>query len=111
MRLLDALASLADTVWHALLPAMLGAAVGQAWKPGLSWRQRVLQWCVGITVSYYATRAADAVFELHDFVAQAIGFILAMIAFEATPKFGAAMADLVTSLPARFAAWLDRKVS
>jgi|GEM_PF-707407 len=97
-------------VCQALAPAALGAAVAQAWKTGLSWTQRIVQWLVGICVSYYVTLALGATFRLDPFVAQAVGFVLAMVAFEATPKFIASCSNVVGTLPGDlYARWFGRK--
>lgn len=86
-----------------LTPSLVGAAVAQAWKPGLPWRQRLLQWVVGSTVSYYATLAIIAATSWNGFVAQSIAFGIALLAFDATPKVTRAVVDTATSLPARLA--------
>lgn len=92
----------------ALAPAAIGSAVAQAWRPGLSWKQRLLQWIVGICVSYYVTLGATEVFNLTPFAAQACGFVIAMIAFEITPQFIRAAGDLAAELPARLLARIGR---
>jgi len=86
-----------------LAPSLLGSGVAQAWKPGLSWRQRFLQWVVGSTVSFYATRAIVAVTDWNDFVAQSIAFGIALLAFDATPRIARAVIDTLTSVPGRIA--------
>ncbi|MDH7641189.1 hypothetical protein [Sphingomonas oryzagri] len=83
----------------ALAPAAIGAAVAQAWEHGLSWTQRLVQWAVGICVSYYVTGAIGAILHLDPFVAQAIGFVIAMVAFRATPAFIAASVAAVGAIP------------
>ena len=92
----------------ALTPAAIGSAVAQAWRPGLPWRQRLVQWIVGICVSYYVTLGATEVFNLSPFLAQACGFVIAMIAFEAAPGFIRAASDLAAELPALIKARLGR---
>lgn len=96
----DLLAGIAAFL-QALAPAAIGAAVSQAYKSGLSWTQRLLQWVVGICVSYFVTRAIDALFGLDPFVVQAISFVIGMIAFESAPKFIRASADALGDTPAR----------
>lgn len=83
----------------ALAPAAIGAAVAQAWEKGLSWGQRLVQWAVGICVSYYVTGGVSAWMHLDRFVAQAIGFVLAMVAFRATPAFITASIAAAGTLP------------
>ncbi|HEY4544862.1 MAG TPA: hypothetical protein VIG90_00355 [Pedomonas sp.] len=92
----------------ALTPAALGSAVSQAWRPGLTWRQRLVQWIVGISVSYYVTLGATEILNLTPFTAQACSFVIAMIAFEVTPLFTRAAGDLVAELPALIKARLGR---
>jgi hypothetical protein len=87
----------------ALAPAAIGSAVAQAWEDGLSWSQRVVQWAVGICVSYYVTGGLDAWLHLDRFVTQSISFVLAMVAFKATPKFTEAVVQLAGSIPAAIA--------
>lgn len=86
----------------ALAPAAIGAAVAQAWEKGLSWSQRLVQWVVGICVSHYVTGGVSSWLHLDTFVAQAIGFVLAMVAFRATPAFIAASVTAASSVPGRF---------
>jgi hypothetical protein len=86
-----------------LAPALIGSAAAQAWKPGLPWRQRMLQWIVGSTVSYYATLAIIALTDWGAFVAQSIAFAIALFAFDATPALARAITDVLVSLPARLA--------
>ncbi|WP_019833760.1 hypothetical protein [Sphingomonas sp. PR090111-T3T-6A] len=89
----------------AIAPAAIGAAVAQAWEKGLSWSQRLVQWGVGICVSYYVTGGVSSWLHLDRFIAQAIGFVLAMVAFRATPAFIAGFVAAASTIPGRF---LDR---
>jgi hypothetical protein len=84
----------------ALGPAAIGATVSQAFKRGLSWAERLTQIMVGIIVSYFVGGALAAIFAPGPFVSQAISFVVAMIAYEATPKFIQNAADVVGQLPA-----------
>lgn len=86
-----------------LTPSLVGSAVAQAWKPPMPWQQRLLQWIVGSTVSYYATLAIIAVTNWNGFVAQSIAFGIALLAFDATPKLARAAIDAITSIPDRVA--------
>jgi hypothetical protein len=93
-----------------LTPSMIGAATAQAWKPGVPFRQRLLQWIVGSTVSYYATLAIIAVTGWSDFVAQSIAFSIALLAFDATPRILKSVVDALASAPQRLAdKFLPRK--
>lgn len=89
----------------ALLPAALGSAVAQAYQRGLDWRERLVQWVVGISVSYYVTLGLQQVTGFGPLAAQAVGFVLATLAFQATPKFIAGATDAAASLPGRIADW------
>jgi hypothetical protein len=96
------LPSIADAV-GSLTPSLIGSAVAQAWKPGLSWRQRFVQWIVGSTVSFYATRVIIQFTGWNDFVAQSIAFGIALLAFDATPRIARAATDALASVPGRLA--------
>ncbi|WP_324698756.1 MULTISPECIES: hypothetical protein [Novosphingobium] len=86
-----------------LMPSLIGSAVAQAWKPNMPWRQRVLQWVVGSTVSYYATLAIIAATDWNGFVSQSLGFGIALLAFDATPRIAKATIDTLASMPGRLA--------
>jgi len=83
----------------ALMPAAIGSAVAQAWQEGLSLRDRFIQWAVGICVSYYVTLGISAIMGLGQFAAQAVGFVVAMIAFQSTPKFVSGCSAALERLP------------
>lgn len=83
----------------ALGPAALGATVSQAYKRGLRWGERLVQMLVGILVSYFAGGGLVAFFGAEGFAAQAITFVVAMIAYEAVPGFIRNAADVVAAIP------------
>lgn len=88
-------------VLSGLAPGAIGAGVAMAWKKGLTWRERFIRLAVGSTVCWFSTRAIGAIWPgWSDYVVQAIGFTLGMIAFEATPKFIAGAAEAMGGLPA-----------
>lgn len=93
------IANALGTFASALAPAAIGAAVAQAWEKGLSWSQRLTQWGVGICVSYYVNMGVTAWLRLDPFVAQAVGFVIAMVAFRATPRFIEGVAAAAAALP------------
>lgn len=93
----------AQAAGSALGPAAIGAAVSQAYKRGLSYGERLIQMTVGICVSYFAGLAIAEIFAPGPFLAQAIAFALAMVAYEATPRFTTRSVDVIGELPARFA--------
>lgn len=84
----------------ALMPAALGALVAQIHERGLAWRDRLLAMIAGICVSYYVTLGASVWFGLDPFIAQAVGFVLAMIAHKATPRVIDGLASIAADLPA-----------
>ena len=95
-------------LFSALAPAAFGSAVAQAWKSGLGWRDRLIQWVVGILVSYYVTMGLGAWFGFDPFMSQAVGFVLAMIAFETAPRLIRAAGEIVAEAPATIREWLLR---
>ena len=87
-----------------LTPAALGAAVSLAYEKGLTWTERFVQMAVGVIVSFFVSRAADAVWPLDPFVLQAVGFVTGMIAYKATPRFTGAAAEATEAVEATGAA-------
>ena len=83
-----------------LTPAAFGAAVSLAYETGLTWSRRFVQMSVGIIVSYFSTNAIAAIWPQDPFVIQAIGFVVGMIAFKATPRFIEGLVEKVALLPA-----------
>nr|WP_315384211.1 hypothetical protein [uncultured Sphingomonas sp.] len=96
MALLDAMCAFASGI----APGAIGATVALAWRKGLTWRERFTQLAVGIVVSWFVGRAIGAIWALDPFVLQGIAFTIGMIAFEATPRFIAAAADVAGTIPA-----------
>ncbi|HEX8583066.1 MAG TPA: hypothetical protein VF680_01485 [Allosphingosinicella sp.] len=90
----------AQATGSALMPAAIGATVSQAFKRGLSYGERLIQILVGICVSYFAGGAINAIFEPSPLVAQAVTFVFAMVAYEATPKFIHNATEVLGQLPA-----------
>ena len=84
-----------------LVPAGLGSVVSLLVETGLTWGQRIAQVWVGIVVSYFVTNATNAMFGLHPFVAQAIGFLVAMVAFKGAPGFIAGCSAVLAELPGK----------
>ena len=88
-----------------LVPAGLGSVVSLLVETGLTWGQRIAQVWVGIVVSYFATGVIRVLWpwgQPDPFVIQAVGFVVGMIAFKATPKFIAGLSERVTDIPAAF---------
>lgn len=91
-----------------LIPATLGSAVSLAFEPDVSWPRRVVQMMVGVTVSYFVTNASVVLSPWQPIdlaVKQALGFVLGMIAFRATPKFINGAGEALGAAPGRV---LDR---
>jgi len=101
---LDDILHFLTTAAGALAAPAIGSAIAQVWESGLSWGQRLIQWVVGICVSYYVTGGMSAVFHLDPFVNQSIGFMVAMVAFRATPAFIASAVSSAGGLPSRLLA-------
>ena len=107
----DVIATTIRDLLAAFGPAMAGSGVGQAWSKGLTWRQRTVQWLVGIFVSYYATRGLAELFGLGPFISQAIGFVIAMMAFEVAPKTITAASIIAERIPQFFADFMARWIA
>jgi len=93
----------------ALAPAALGSLVAQLYERGMDWRDRMIAYVVGILVSYYVTLGLTSWLHFDQFVSQSVGFVLAMIAYKAAPKFAAALIDAIVSLPALIRDWFAKK--
>lgn len=77
----------------ALVPGMAGAAVSLVYEEGLTWSRRVTQMMVGITVSYFARNLAASLTGWDGYVLQAVGFVVGMTAFKATPAMIAGIVE------------------
>lgn len=84
-----------------LLPSGLGAVVGLFYETGITWSRRFAQLSVGVIVSYFVTNAVGALWPLNPFVLQAIGFVVGMIAYKATPRFIASCTDMIAEAPSK----------
>ncbi|USU08895.1 hypothetical protein NF700_00800 [Sphingomonadaceae bacterium OTU29MARTA1] len=82
-----------------LLPAGLGSIVSMLYDMPPTWPKRLSQFCIGAVVSYFVQRAVGALYPLHPFVLQALGFWIGMIAFKAAPSFIAGCATAAGELP------------
>ncbi len=98
-----------------LTPAALGAGVSLMYEKGLTWGDRFARLAVGVTVSWFTSRAVGAVWPwqpIDPFVLQGITFTLGMIAYKATPPFISGMSSMIAGLPAAIAArWLGKSGS
>ena len=77
----------------ALVPGALGAAVSLVYEEGLTWSRRITQMMVGITVSYFARNLAHSLTGWDDYLLQAVGFVVGMTAFKATPALIAGIVE------------------
>ncbi|WP_347092602.1 hypothetical protein [Sphingomonas parapaucimobilis] len=77
----------------ALVPGTAGAAVSLVYEQNLTWTQRVTQMMVGITVSYFARNLAASLTGWDGYVLQAVGFVVGMTAFKATPNLIAGLVE------------------
>lgn len=77
----------------ALVPGALGAAVSLVYEEGLTWSRRITQMMVGITVSYFARNMAHSLTGWDDYLLQAVGFVVGMTAFKATPAMIAGIVE------------------
>ncbi|WCM29186.1 hypothetical protein NDN01_10000 [Sphingomonas sp. QA11] len=102
-----------------LTPAALGAAVSLAYERGLTWRDRFIQFAVGVVVSYFAGGVTAVIWAfffknaIDPFVLQGFQFTFGMIAFKATPQFITAASEAIAGLPSmvrdRLVTWLPKK--
>lgn len=89
-----------------LTPAALGAGVSLMYEKGLTWGDRFARLAVGVTVSWFTSRAVGALWPwqpIDPFVLQGITFTLGMIAYKATPPFISSASTIVAGLPAAIA--------
>lgn len=77
----------------ALVPGAFGAAVSLVYEEGLTWSRRITQMMVGITVSYFARNLAASLTGWDGYVLQAVGFVVGMTAFKATPALIAGIVE------------------
>lgn len=101
-QLIDALISLLI----GLTPAALGAGVSLMYEKGLTWGDRFARLAVGVTVSWFTSRAVGALWPwppIDPFVLQGITFTLGMIAYKATPPFISSASTIVAGLPSAIA--------
>jgi putative Mn2+ efflux pump MntP len=82
-----------------LVPSALGATVSMMVDEGITWSKMLARLWVGIVVSYFTSRALDALFELHPFVIQAISFLIGMVAYKSAPGFIAGCATALGEAP------------
>ncbi len=82
-----------------LMPSALGATVSMLVDDGITWSKMLARLWVGIVMSYFMSRALDALFALHPFVIQAISFLIGMVAYKSAPGFIAGCAAAVSEAP------------
>lgn len=82
-----------------LLPSALGATVSMLVDDGITWSKMLARLWVGIVMSYFMSRALDALFAFHPFVTQAISFLIGMVAYKSAPAFIAGCATALGEAP------------
>ncbi len=90
-----------------LTPAALGAGVSLMYEKGLTWGDRFARLAVGVTVSWFTSRAVGAIWPwqpIDPFVLQGITFTMGMIAYKATPPFISSATQVVGGIPSAIAA-------
>lgn len=107
--ILNEVATAVKAAATALTPAAFGSAVAVASKRGLTWSERCIQFAVGICVSWYVRLAIEALFPMDAFMAQAVGFTIGMLAYDALPRFRERAIALVGELPDFIRDWLPRR--
>lgn len=90
----------------------LGAAVAQAWEKGLSLKDRLIQWTVGLLIAVYLVPAIGHVLGWSDVVTRGASFVIATFAFKAVGHWreaaAAAGTDIFRSLPEIVRGWIRR---
>jgi hypothetical protein len=91
------------------LPGAIGAAVAQAWEPGLSLRQRTIQWVVGLTFAVFVVPGVGHVFNWGTPLVDAVQFVVGVIAFNTVLPLQRALIEGSTgalkTLPEVFRSW------
>ncbi|WP_375292467.1 hypothetical protein [Sphingomonas melonis] len=82
-----------------LMPSALGATVSMMVDDGITWGKMLARLWVGIVMSYFMSRALDALFAFHPFVTQAISFLIGMVAYKSAPAFIAGCATALGEAP------------
>lgn len=93
-----------DVVWGFIgpfLPSVLGAFIGQMSEPGLSLRQRVIQWIVGALVTHYAMMLIAHVLGWSGPIVTGMGFFCGLWAFRAVARVEEPIMAELEKLPGR----------
>lgn len=105
-----------DAVRHLFepfLPGAIGAAVAQAWEPGLSLRQRTIQWVVGLSFAVFIVPGLGHVFGWGDPLVDAVGFVVGTLAFKAVLPLQQALIEggsaTLRSMPEWAGSWFRRR--
>lgn len=102
-----------ETAWEfakALAPGAFGAAVAVAFDQTATFARRVVQFAVGIVVSYYVGAAIQEYFSFGPMVNQGISFSVGMVAYQSVPKFTSSAAETAGSIPRDLWAWIKGKL-
>lgn len=93
-----------------LLPGAFGAAVSVAFDHSATLARRLIQFAVGIAVSYYVGAAAKEWFELGPMVNQGVAFTVGMVAYQSVPSFTKSTAETAGSIPKDLWRWVRTKL-
>lgn len=91
-----------EAIWEftkGLLPGAFGAAVAVAFDQTATFARRVVQFAVGIIVSYYVGAAVQEFFEFGPMANQGISFTVGMVAYQSVPSFTKSTAETAGSIP------------
>lgn len=111
----EKIAAFAEVLWRLIepfIPGALGAAVGQAWEKGLGWKDRLIQWLVGLLCAAYIVPAVGHALMWHQTMISAVGFVVGTIAFKAVGRWREAAVEsgvnIFQSLPGIVRSWWRR---
>lgn len=94
----------------ALIPGTIGAAVAVSFNKSKSLGQKVLQFVVGIVVSYYAAQLTQELTSWGPYAVQAVSFTVGLVAYEAIPSFMKSSAETAGSIPRDLWAFVKKKL-
>lgn len=102
-----------DVAWEfvkGIAPGAFGAAVAVAFDRSATFARRVVQFAIGIVVSYYVGAALHESFSFGPMVNQGISFTVGMVAYQSVPSFTKSTAETVSAIPRDLWAWVKGKL-
>lgn len=102
-----------EAAWEFLkgvAPGAFGAAVAVAFDRTATFAHRVIQFIVGIVVSYYVGAAVHELFEFGPMVNQGISFTVGMVAYQSVPSFTKSASETAGSIPKDLWVWVKGKL-